>query len=371
MNKFFPEVKKKLGFGAMRLQMIGEEVDYEEFCKMIDIYLENGFNYFDTAHGYISGKSEVALRECLTKRYPRESYILADKLSEGFFKKEEDIVPFFESQLEICGVDYFDFYLMHALSAEYYPKYIECKAFEITKKLKEEGKIKHVGMSFHDTADVLDKILSEQSVIEFVQLQFNYADFEDERVQARKCYEVCVKHSKPVIVMEPVKGGKLVNLPVDAGKILEELGGGSKASYAIRFAASFENVFMVLSGMGNMEMMTDNISYMKDFKPLCDEEYKAIEKVKEILSKLDTIECTKCRYCVDGCPKKILIPDLFACYNYKIQLRSETVNKEYAEFTKEGGKAKDCIKCGKCEYICPQHLEIRNLLEKVASEFEA
>lgn len=370
MNTFFPEAKKKLGFGAMRLQMNGDEVDFDEFSKMIDIFLENGFNYFDTAHGYISGKSEIALRECLVKRYPRESYLLADKLSEGFFKSEEDIVPFFESQLEICGVDYFDFYLMHALSAEYYPKYQKCRAFEICKNLKEQGKIRHVGMSFHDTADVLDKILSEQPVIEFVQLQFNYADFEDERVQSRKCYEVCVKHNKPVIVMEPVKGGKLVNLPNEAAKILDDLGAGSRASYAIRFAASFENVFMVLSGMGNIEMMNDNISFMKNFVPMSEEEYKAIDKVKDILSKLDTIECTKCRYCVDGCPKKILIPDLFACYNYKIQLRSETVNREYAEFTKDNGKALDCVKCGKCEFICPQHLEIRTLLEKVASEFD-
>ncbi len=370
MSAFFPETKKKLGFGVMRLQMNGDEVDYDEFCKMIDAFLANGFNYFDTAHGYISGKSEVALCQCLTKRYPRESYLLANKLSEGFFKNEEDIVPFFESQLEICGVDYFDFYLMHAMSAEYYPKYMKCRAFEICKSLKEQGKIRHIGMSFHDTADVLDKILSEQPDIEFVQLQFNYADFEDERVQSRKCYEVCVKHNKPVIVMEPVKGGKLVNLPNEAGRILENLGHGSKASYAIRFAASFENVFMVLSGMGNMEMMNDNISFMRNFVPLCDEEYKAVEKVRDILLKLDTIECTKCRYCVDGCPKKILIPDLFACYNNKIQLKIETVNKEYAEVTKNNGKALDCIKCAKCEFICPQHLKIRNLLEKVAAEFE-
>lgn len=363
----FPEVKKKLGFGAMRLKMNGDEIDYDEFCKMIDIFIENGFNYFDTAHGYISGKSELAIGECLSKRYPRESFILANKLSEGFFQKEEDILPLFEDQLKRCGVEYFDFYLMHAMCDKYYPKYVDCKAFEITKKLKEEGKIRHIGMSYHDTADVLDKILSERDEIEFVQLQFNYADYNDEKVQSGKCYDVCVKHGIPVVVMEPVKGGKLVNLPNAAKSVLDEKG-GSYASYALRYCATFENVFMVLSGMGNMDMMTDNIATMKYFSPLGDEEFKMIDEVNDILKSLNTIECTKCSYCTDGCPMNIRIPDLFACYNYKITLSSETVNREYEEFTKDA-KASDCIKCGKCEHICPQHLPIRNLLEKVEAEF--
>lgn len=363
---------KNFGFGCMRLPMIGNEVDAEQFKRMVDRFLAEGFTYFDTAHGYIDGKSETAIRECLVKRYPRENYQLVDKLTQNYFNKEEDIRPFFESQLEACGVEYFDYYLMHALSADCYPKYVACRAFEIAQELKAEGKIRHVGMSFHDKAEVLDKILTEHPEIEVVQLQFNYADYDDPGVQSYACYQVCEKHNKPVIVMEPVKGGSLVNLPAAAKKIFDELQGGSYASYAIRYCASFPQIFMVLSGMSDLAQTEDNISYMKEFKPLSEEEFAAIAKVQKILKGQDTIACTACRYCVEGCPMKIAIPDLFACYNAKKQEQNEKWNSEmyYDVHTRDAGKASDCIACGKCEYICPQHLPIRELLKDVAAEFE-
>lgn len=371
MNSYFSEIRKNFGFGFMRLPMQGEEVDIAETTKMVDFFLENGFNYFDTAHGYLSGKSEKALKTCLTSRHSRDSYILTDKLTGSFFEKQEDIRPFFESQLEACGVQYFDFYLMHAQNASVYKKFKSCKAYETALELKNEGKIKHFGISFHDTAEVLDMILSENPQIEVVQIQFNYLDFDDVAVQSRKCYEVCRKYNKPVIVMEPVKGGRLASLVPEAEKALTELKGGSPASYAVRFAAGFEGVMMVLSGMSNMEQMRDNISFMKDFKPLDETEKSAVNRVVEIMRSQQLIPCTSCRYCTDGCPKHISIPDLFACMNAKKQHKDWNSDFYYNDvYTKNNGKASDCIKCGRCEEACPQHLEIRKLLEMVAEQFE-
>ena len=369
----FEFIKKNFGFGCMRLPMKDGEVDTEEFSKMVDTFIEKGFNYFDTAHGYITGTREKALKECLTSRYPRESYILTDKLTTSFFNKEEDIRPLFESQLEACGVEYFDFYLMHAQNSAIFEKYKRCHAYETAFELKKEGKVKHVGISFHDKAAVLDQILTEYPEIEIVQIQFNYLDYESASVEARKVYEVCEKHDKPVLVMEPVRGGSLVNLPADAQAILDELHGGSNASYAIRFAASFKNIRVVLSGMSNLEQMEDNLSYMADFKPLNEEEFAAVEKVCGVFRSMNMIPCTSCRYCIEesSCPKKILIPDMFSNYNTKKMFGGWNPDYYYNNvLTLNNGKASDCIRCGKCERVCPQHLPIRELLKQTASEFE-
>jgi predicted aldo/keto reductase-like oxidoreductase len=371
-NEFFSNIKNKFGFGCMRLPMVDGEVDTAEFTRMVDAFLDAGFNYFDTAHGYLGGKSEIALRECLTKRYPRERYILTNKLTNFFFQKEEDIRPFFESQMEACGVSYFDFYLMHAQSEDHFAYFKKCRAYETALELKAEGKIKHFGISFHDRAAVLEKILVEYPQIEVVQIQFNYVDYEDAAVESRKCYEVCQKYGKPVIVMEPVKGGSLVNLPQEAKGVFDSVGNGlSYASYAIRFAAGFDQIMMVLSGMSDLEQMQDNLSYMRDFKPLSETERAAVDKVCEIFRGLGAIPCTACRYCTAGCPKHISIPDLFSCMNAKQIFKDWNQDWYYNEvYTKNGGKASDCIKCGKCEKACPQHLEIRKLLEMVADVFE-
>ena len=365
------KVKKNFGFGCMRLPMNGDQVDIAETTRMVDEFLAQGFNYFDTAHGYIGGKSELALKECLTSRYPREAYSLTDKLTDSYFKTETDIRPFFESQLEACGVDYFDFYLMHAQNADNFKKFKACRAYETAFALKAEGRIRHVGLSFHDRAEVLDQILTEYPQIEVVQIQFNYLDYDDIAVQSRKCYEVCRKHGKPVLVMEPVKGGSLVNLPEEAKKVLDDLHGGSPASYAIRFAAGFPGMMMVLSGMSDLEQMKDNLSYMRDFKPLNETELAAVNKVKEIFHKMNMIPCTACRYCVEGCPKQISIPDLFAIMNIKQLHHDWNADYYYEEVhTAPGRRASDCLKCGKCEKICPQHLPIRKLLEGIAKEFD-
>ncbi len=364
-------ISKNFGFGCMRLKMNGNEVDHGEFSKMIDTFMENGFNYFDTAHVYIDGKSETALKACLTSRYPRESYILTNKLSPSNFNCNEEIRPLLQLQLDACGVEYFDFWLMHAMNTELFEKYKNCRAFETALELIEEGKIKHLGISFHDKAEVLRRILTEYPQIEVVQIQFNYADYEDENVESGKCYEVCREFGKPVIVMEPVKGGTLVNLPKDAQAVFDELGGGSNASYAIRFAAGFEGVIMVLSGMGNMDMMNDNISFMKDFVPLNDRELKAIRKVTEILKTQVQIPCTDCKYCVADCPVGISIPEVFSLYNGKKALKEGCTKEDYNRIFKDRAKASSCIECGNCESACPQHLPIRQLLKEAVSEFEA
>ena len=365
MNRFFPEIKKNFGFGLMRLPMVDTDVDIQQTKDMVDAFLKAGFNYFDTAKPYIQGKSELAVKECLSSRYPRESFLLTNKLSFWCFEKEEDIRPMFEGQLEACGVEYFDFYLHHAMSAARHEKYTETRAYEIVKELKAEGKIRHIGMSFHDSAAVLDQILTDRPEIEVVQLQINYVDWIDPRVQAEQCYEVCVKHGKPVIVMEPVKGGSLVNLPENAAALLTEY---SQAGYAIRFAASPRNVVMVLSGMSNREQMADNIATMAEFKPLTEEEYVTIDKVRTIYQGQHRIPCTACRYCTDGCPAGIPIPDVFQAFNDKKSSKEgpEAANAAYAAFE---NNASDCIGCGQCETACPQQLKIRQLLEDVAKVF--
>lgn len=356
---------KNFGFGCMRLPMIGEEVDIEQFKKMTDRFMEEGFTYFDTAHPYINGKSELAIKEALTSRYPRESYVLADKLSGSFFKTEEEIRPLFEKELEACGVEYFDYFLMHAQSRNNYPKYCDCRAYEIGEELKNEGKIKHLGISFHDSAEYLEKILTEKPMVEFVQLQFNYVDYNDEKVQAKKCLEVCRKFGKGVIVMEPVRGGSLVALPEEAEKLLTETG-KSCAEYAVRYAASFEGIFMVLSGMSSIEQLEENIAFMKDFEPLNEEEFALLDKAVEIISAVEQIPCTSCKYCTEVCPKNIAIPSIMGILN---EIRR--FDKEHTWIPNFGERAaSNCIKCGQCEKACPQHIEIRKYLEEAAKTIE-
>ena len=371
----FDFIKKNFAFGMMRLPMLENgEVDTDQVSKMCDYFIDHGFNYFDTAHGYLQGKSEKAVKTCLTSRHDRSEYVLTDKLTGSYFEKQEDIRPLLESQLEITGAGYFDFYLMHAQNAKIFEKFKACKAYETAFEMKKEGLVKHVGISFHDKPEVLDQILTEYPEIEIVQIQFNYLDYEDLAVQSRKVYEVCEKHDKPVLVMEPVKGGSLVNLPSDAQSILDELHGGSNASYAIRFAASFKNIRVVLSGMSTLDQMKDNVSFMEDFKPLNEIEMEAVTKVREVFQSKGTIPCTGCHYCVEEneCPKNIRIPEMFATYNKKKMF--DDWNQDYyynnVLVTEEHSKASECLKCGKCEKVCPQHLHIRDLLVEVAQTFE-
>ena len=369
--KTFPEVKKMLGFGCMRLPMDGDKIDIEQFKKMVDVFMANGFNYFDTAHIYHDGESEKAIREAVSSRYPRESFILTDKLTTNCFNKQEDIRPLFKQQLKDSGVDYFDFYLMHSQDAAIYEKFRRCNAYETALEMQKEGKFRHFGISFHDKAEVLEQILKDYPQIEAVQIQFNYLDYGDPAVDSKRVYEVFEKYGKAVIVMEPVKGGNLVNLPEKAQGILDSLNSGmSNASYAIRFAASFPNMFMVLSGMSDLAQINDNMSYMKDFKPLDEKEMQAVNDVRKVFSEINLIPCTACHYCTSGCPMNISIPELFSCYNHKVNFHDWNQGYYYAQITRDGGKPSECIECGQCEGICPQHLEIIRLLKDVSGEFE-
>ena len=353
----FPEMKKKLAFGMMRLPMIGETVDYEQVCRMVDDFMARGFNYFDTATPYIGGQSEMAVKKCVASRYPRESFLLTDKLSPNLWEKAEDIRPVVQRQLDNCGVEYFDFYLMHAMNADRHQYYMDNRAYDIAQELKAEGKLRHVGISFHDSAAVLDRILTDRPEIEVVQIQFNYADMEDHRVQSRACYEVCRKHGKPVLIMEPVKGGSLANLPAEAAALLT---GGSPASYAVRFAAGFEGVEMVLSGMSNTEQMLDNLSYMENFQPLTQAEHQLLEQVKPIFQGATRIPCTACRYCEEKCPAGIPIATMFAQIN-QLHKKEGTPKEDYAALAVHGD---ECVKCELCVSACPQHLQVCQLVAK-------
>ena len=369
---------KKLAFGLMRLPLLDENdntsIDIERVKGMADAYMEAGFNYFDTAAPYHGKHSEIAFREAVVKRYPRESYTVTDKLSFGMINSAEEMQPFFDAQLERLGVEYIDIYLLHALGRGSYAKAQEFKAFEFAAQKKAEGKVKHVGFSFHASAEVLDQILTEHPEVEYVQLQINYLDWEDENVQSRKCYEVAVKHGKKVLVMEPVKGGGLAVVSPVVEKLFKDYNPtASPASWAVRFCASLEDVVMVLSGMSNEEQIADNTSYMKEFQPLNDEEKAILEKAAEIIRNDIAVSCTGCAYCVDDCPQNIAIPDYFKIYNRNKQLQGTTTGWDkmaYANKAKERGKASDCIECGLCEGHCPQHLNIRELLKDVANTLE-
>ena len=368
----------KLGFGLMRLPMNGEEVDIETLKKMVDTFIAKGFTYFDTAYVYTGGKSEVAAREALVKRYPRESFQLATKLPfwEGV-ETEADMQRIFDESLSRADCGYFDFYLLHAMDKSRFEKAEQIGAWEFLAKLKAEGKIKHMGFSFHDSADVLDEALTKHPEAEFVQLQINYADWENDGVQSRKCYEVCLKHNKPIVIMEPVKGGSLAGMVPAVQDMLKavrpEL---SIPSWAIRFCAGLDNIVTVLSGMSNEEQVNDNVSYMEHFEPLNAEEQETLKKAVEVLNSIPTIPCTACRYCTDGCPMKIDIPQIFKVVNgfkqfgYAAGTDKPYNAGEYARVTKDGGKAGECLQCGACESHCPQHISIIEELKAAAAEYE-
>lgn len=371
---------KKLGFGLMRLPRLDPNdegsIDLEQTKQMVDTFLQRGFTYFDTAWMYCAFKSENAVKEALTSRHPRESYTLATKLHAAYLHSLDDRDAIFNTQREKTGVEYFDYYLLHDVGAEHYEIYKKYDCFAWIAEKKRQGLIKHMGFSFHDTADVLDKILTEHPEMEFVQLQVNYLDWDSEGVQSRKCYEVATKHGKPVIVMEPVKGGTLAKLPAAAEKLLRQADpGASIPSWAVRFAASLPNVKMVLSGMSSTEQLLDNTGYMQDFAPLTQQEQAVIAQAVDSINASIAIPCTGCSYCTEGCPMHIAIPKYFSLYNAEMQeLKEKDFTSQgtyYDNLTLTFGKASDCIACGQCESVCPQHLPIIENLKRVAKQFEA
>ncbi|MFZ3132827.1 MAG: aldo/keto reductase [Desulfosporosinus sp.] len=370
---------KKLGFGFMRLPLLSSDpadIDFNYVNGMVDEYLTNGFNYFETAYPYHNHMSETAIRKCLVERYDRASFLLADKMPPEIRDTEWfDII--FNRQLERCGVNFFDFYLLHSLKEPVFHKYEKLGGFDYLYKLKDEGKAKYIGFSFHDSPQVLDEILCAHPEMDFVQLQINYLDMESPHIQSEACYKVARNHHKPIIVMEPVKGGGLVNIADEALKLFKSLNSeASAASFAIRYAASLEGIMLVLSGMSNLQQVQDNVSYMKAFKPLRNEEYEVINKVSAIIKQSYNIQCTTCRYCIEECVNKIPIPDLFSIYNsIKSSGRSDIAavmihKNRYKTAIYGKGKAGDCIKCGKCEKACPQYLPIQEKLEEIANIFE-
>lgn len=371
---------KKLGFGLMRLPRLDPadegSIDLEQTKQMVDTFLQRGFTYFDTAWMYCAFKSENAVKDVLTSRHPRESYTLATKLHAAYIHSLDDRDAIFNTQREKTGVDYFDYYLLHDMGAERYEIYKKYDCLSWIAEKKRQGLIKHMGFSFHDTAEVLDQILTEHPEMEFVQLQINYLDWDSEGVQSRKCYEVATKHGKPVIVMEPVKGGTLAKLPAAAEKLLRQADpNASVPSWAVRFAAGLPNVKMVLSGMSSTEQLLDNTGFMQDFVPLTQQEQAVIAQVVDTINASIAIPCTGCAYCTEGCPMHIAIPKYFSLYNADLQeLKDKDFTSQgayYDNLTLKFGKASDCIACGQCESVCPQHLPIIENLKRVAKQFEA
>ena len=371
---------KKLAFGMMRLPLIDENdeasVDYNQVNDMADLFMERGFTFFDTAYPYHEGNCEVAFRKAVVERYPRDSYVIADKLPLFSIKSEDQLEPIFAEQLERTGVEYFDYYLMHNVSGFSEPGFLDVDSFAFTNKKKEEGKIKHLGLSTHANAEYLDSILTMHPEMEFVLLQINYLDWENEGVESRKCYEVACKHNKPVMVMEPLKGGFLADIPPEAEKLMKDYNpDASVISWALRFVASLDNVCMVLTGASSLEQLKENIEDFENFKPLNDEEYEILNKVADIIQSNITVDCTKCKYCLDACTEEINIPKVFDLYNSEKILDPAPwtpIGNAYLNYSKLSGVgiASDCSECGMCVEECPQHIDIPEVMKDVAKTFE-
>lgn len=363
----------KLGFGLMRLPEKDGEIDYDHVCRMVDKYMDAGMNYFDTAYVYHSGKSEVAARECLVKRYPRDSFCLATKLPAWCMKTLDDRDRIFNEQLERAGVDFFDYYLLHSLEdGNNYDTYEKLDCFNWGMQKKKEGKILHLGFSYHGTPELLEEVLDKHPEMEFVQIQLNYADWKNPIVHSGELYEILHRRNIPMIIMEPVKGGTLASLMPELEKKLKDARPDSSiASWALRFVGSLDGVITILSGMSNDEQMDDNIATFKNFEPLTADEQKLIEEVNEVMFNSDLVGCTSCRYCCDGCPSEINIPEVFRILN-TIRLYGEEWRSSnfYQGLTENSGKAKDCVECGQCESVCPQHLSIIKLLKEASGHLD-
>ncbi len=362
-----------LGFGTMRLPTFENgDIDIAKFSEMADAFIEGGGTYFDTAYFYHDGNSEKALKKAVVERHARNTYTVADKMPPLKLQTRDDLERIFAEQIEKTGLEYFDYYLLHALSEANIDQFERTGAWQWAMEMKKEGKIKKFGFSFHGTPPLLEKLLSEHPEVEFVQLQINYADWNSESVASEEIYNIARKHNVPIVVMEPVKGGYLAKLKPEYEEILTATTKGvSTASWAVRYVLGLEGVFMLLSGMSTLTQVLDNLKTTNAFKPLNEEEVKALKTVKEKLDAQPIVACTACKYCVEGCPKNIRIPDVFGVYNeYLIYGLSETAKGTYKFYTKNSGKAKDCIECKKCENSCPQHLPIIADLAKAAAVFD-
>ncbi len=368
---YLGEEIRKLGFGLMRLPQEDKKIDIQQTKRMVDLFLEAGFTYFDTAWAYEG--SEDAIRQALVERYPRERFQLATKNAAWInCKTREEAIAQFDTSLKQTGAGYFDFYLLHNLGESRTQVFDDYGMWDWIQEKKQEGRIKHAGFSFHSTADELEAILAAHPEMEFVQLQINYGDWENPAVQSKACYEVARKHGKPVIVMEPVKGGMLATPPKNVEAVFKAADAkASNASWAIRFAADLEGIITVLSGMSSVEQMEDNLSFMKDFSGLSAKEKETIEKARAELKKVPLIPCTSCDYCAKVCPAEIGISGSFTAMNYLTLYGDKTaaLGQENWLVGGHGKKRADaCSKCGKCEKACPQHIEIRKELEQVCKD---